>query len=167
MRPIDPATLSQWFDAYSAELALYARQWLKADQAEDVVQDVFVRLGTQRRRPKSPKAWLFRSVRNAAISHLRSHRRRQRHEAASATAASAMFDPDPAAPIDAASAQRILESLSQALREVVVLRIWGQMTLREISEVLDRPTSTVFDLYRSALEQIRQRMTESCETKKD
>ena len=58
--PIDPATLGGWFDAYGAALVLYARQWLDRGAAEDVVQDVFVRLMAQPggQRPAHLRAWL-------------------------------------------------------------------------------------------------------------
>jgi len=78
MGSIDPAGLSGWFDAYGRALVLYARQWLTVEPAEDVVQEVFVRLLSQRRAPVNVKSWLFRSVRNAAVSRLRSEHRRRK-----------------------------------------------------------------------------------------
>ena len=49
MPSIDPAKMGSWFDAYAGRLVLYARQWLEAQWAEDVVQDVFIRLMAQSR----------------------------------------------------------------------------------------------------------------------
>src|SRR5712675_1916187 len=67
---IDPGQLARSFDAHAATLILFARQWLERAAAEDVVQDVFVSLMAQHRLPPDNfKAWLFKAVRNAAISH--------------------------------------------------------------------------------------------------
>ena len=166
MGPIGPAQLGNWFDTLAPAMVLYARQWLQVGLAEDVVQDVFVRLMSQRKVPANPKGWLFRCVRNAAISRLRSRSRRRRHHERLAASAATMFRPDPAAAIDAAAAQQALTELPLELREVVVLRIWGQMKLREIAEITGRPVSTLMSRYQSALEKIRQRMVQPCKTNK-
>ncbi len=163
MGSIQPAELGRLFDRYAARLVLYARQWLDGGAAEDVVQEVFVRLAGHRR-PDNPKAWLFRSVRNAAISHLRSRRRRRQRQQARAANCPAWFVPDPASLMDAAAAVEALQSLSQTLRELVVLKIYGPMSIREIAEAIDQPVSTVFKRYQTALEQLRKRMTTSCQT---
>ena len=51
----------------AAGLALFARQWLDAAAAEDVVQDALIALMSERRPPEKPLAWMYRAVRNAAI----------------------------------------------------------------------------------------------------
>ena len=165
MAPIDPATLSACYDACAASLVLYARQWLPA-AAEDVVQDVFIRLLAQRRMPTDAKAWLFRAVRNRAISHLRSRGRRRRRERGRAAAQPAAFEARPEDLIDARAAQDALESLPAEQREAVVLRIWGGMTLHEASAVMGRPVTTVFRWYRQGLAAIRERMGSACQTKR-
>jgi DNA-directed RNA polymerase specialized sigma24 family protein len=35
--------IGQWFESYGAGLALYGRQWLETGEAEDVVQEAFIR----------------------------------------------------------------------------------------------------------------------------
>ena len=81
MPAVDPTKLGRWFDAYGAQLLLYARQWLsRTGEAEDVVQDVFLRLIGQPQEPQNTKAWLYRAVRNAAVSAARTHRRRADRE---------------------------------------------------------------------------------------
>lgn len=44
--------LSYWFDLYRDRLVLYARQWLGFDQAQDAVQEAYLRLMAQNRAPK-------------------------------------------------------------------------------------------------------------------
>ena len=165
MASIDPTELSTLFDAHGAGLVLYARQWLETAAAEDVVQDVFVQLMAQRRPPEKVKAWLFCSVRNAAISELRLRRRRHTHEERSTAGRARWFEDRPEALIDGATAEATLASLPDEDREIVVLRIWGGMTLQEIAETVGSPVSTVFHHYRAGLAAIRRRLESSCRAK--
>jgi DNA-directed RNA polymerase specialized sigma24 family protein len=92
-------------------MALYARQWLDRAAAEDVVQDVFLRRASDVPRVENVKAWLFRAVRNAAVSHRRSSIRRARREQALAGERGECFEAGPGDLIDAAAAERVLRSL--------------------------------------------------------
>jgi RNA polymerase sigma-70 factor (ECF subfamily) len=65
------------------------------------------------------------------------------------------FDPRPQDMMDAQYAQDLLEALPRQQREIVVMRIWGQMTLKEISDLVHRPVSSVHRLYETALETLR------------
>src|SRR5215212_5273730 len=77
----DAPKLAAWFEAHAAPLVLYARHWLgERAGAEDVVQEVFIRLMAQPAEPLNVKAWLHTAVRNAAIGELRSAQRRRRRE---------------------------------------------------------------------------------------
>jgi RNA polymerase sigma-70 factor (ECF subfamily) len=162
MNRIDPAKLGQWFDTYAARLVLYARQWMSAGAAQDVVQDVFVRLMCQPQEPGNVQAWLFRSVRNAAISEARSGQRRRVRENSVAAGRADWFEKQPEDLIDAEAAQKALERLPDLQREIVVLRIWADLTLQEIAETVGRPLSTVHDQYRAGLLAVRHEMESSC-----
>jgi len=164
---IDSAHLAGWFDAHAAALILFARQWLERGEAEDVVQEVFVRLLGQGSAPENVKAWLFRSVRNAAIDQARRSGRRARRELRIAQGRADWFEARTEDLIDASAAQAALESLSAEQREVIVMRIWGQMTLNEIAGVIGEPISTLFSRYRAGLGEIKRIMeSSSCHTKK-
>ncbi len=164
MGSTDPAPLSGWFDRYGVTLALYARQWLNAESAEDVVQEVFIRLLSQRRAPGNVKGWLFRSVRNAAINRARSEHRRRSHERRHGADHPAWFQTCPDDPIDAKIADSMLLSLPVEQRETIVLRIWAGMTLVEISRVTGHPVPTLFSRYRAGLAALRRAMEKSCKT---
>jgi RNA polymerase sigma-70 factor (ECF subfamily) len=141
---------------------LYARQWLERETAEDVVQDVFIRLMAQSREPDNIKAWLFRSVRNGAISASRSTRSRRSREQKVAGWKQDWFEKHPGDLLDAESAQSALAKLPENDREVVVLRIWAEMTLAEISQVVELPVSSVHDCYRSAIGALRVELESTC-----
>jgi RNA polymerase sigma-70 factor (ECF subfamily) len=164
---IGAGQVGEWFDAHAGALVLFARQWVgERAGAEDVVQDVFVALMGQARPPHHVRAWLYRSVRNAAISRARGEGRRSGREARTAAARADWFEPRHEDLIDAGAAQQALESLPGEQREVIVMRIWGQMTLNEVAEVTGEAVSTLFSRYRAGLARIRQLMETSCRTKK-
>lgn len=146
-------------------LALYARQWLDGASAEDVVQEALVALLSQRRPPDDPVAWMYRAVRNAAIDHARSSLRRRRRERSAAATRREWFEPRPDSMIDAQSAEEALRQLPLELREVVVLRIWAEMGLAEIAQVVETSTSTVHNRYASAMEQLRAILEKPCRKK--
>ena len=163
---IDPARLTAWFDAHAPGLVLYARQFLgrgepsfAAQSAEDVVQEVFLRLVTLPAEPANARAWLYLAVRNAAIAAARSGaRRRRREQGAAEMSRGGWFHPAPEDLVDAAAAERALAALPAAQREVVVLRLWSGMTLAEIAGVTGSSVSGVFAEYRNALAAVRRTM---------
>jgi RNA polymerase sigma-70 factor, ECF subfamily len=175
--PIDPAKLTAWFDTHAVAMALYARQRLgagaPAGQTQDVVQEAFVRLIKQCAagcEPDDVPAWLFACVRNAAVDAIRSESRRRRREHRAAReradcqarqAAPGAFRSPPGNSLEAADAERALASIPPDLREVVTLRIWGNMTLSQIAAVTGSPVSTVYDRYRAALELMRRNLNNS------
>jgi len=146
----------------AAALALYARQWLDAAAAEDVVQEALIGLLAQRQPPERPVAWMFRAVRNAAIDETRARARRRRREQAVAQTRSEWFESRPDALLDARTAEAALAELSCEYRQVVVMRIWGQLRFGEIADVLELSASTVHARYGAALRQLRQILEKSC-----
>jgi RNA polymerase sigma factor (sigma-70 family) len=161
---LDSAKLSAWFEAHAAALKLYARQWLDApEQAEDVVHEAFVALISQRNEPDDARAWLFKVVRNLSVSCVRSTGRRRRREGAIARCE--LFEQRIDDLIDAKTAEAALRQLPIEQRELVVLRIWGQMRFNEIAELTGSSLSTVFDRYRAALAAVREKLERSsCRT---
>jgi RNA polymerase sigma-70 factor (ECF subfamily) len=69
-------TLQQVFEAEESPLLRYACGLVgQRETAEDLVQDAFVRLHAHWEEVASPRAWLFRTVHNLALNHLRDHQR--------------------------------------------------------------------------------------------
>ena len=165
MRDIEPAELGRWYDAHAAALLLYARQWLERQAAEDVVQNAFLRLATHSDRVKNVRAWLFTAVRNAAMTEHRSRQRRDRRHRVVLERQADLFEPDVDDQIDGVDAQRIVDTLPPDQREIIVLRIWGGLSLPEAAEVLAEPVSTLFSRYKAGLAQIRRQMESPCKAK--
>ncbi len=155
MTRISEAELEQLVEAVGGSLVLFARQWCSSP--DDALQEALLELATRDPAPRSPKAWLFRVVRNKAMNLARAERRRAKHETAF-TAPSPWFEPDSGSFIDAQLATTWLQQLPEIQRQIVTARIWGDLTFEQIAEVVDRPTATVFRLFREALETLRQQM---------
>src|SRR5581483_1585587 len=121
MSEVGPELLGRLLDEHGAALVLYARQWCSA--AEDVVQEALISLARQPRAPDKLMPWLYRVVRNGAISAARGARRRRAYETAAAQQAEAWFEGGEDLRIDAELAARCLESLPLEQREVIVARL--------------------------------------------
>jgi RNA polymerase sigma factor (sigma-70 family) len=151
--------LADLIDEHAPALVLFARQWCSAP--EDVVQDSYCKLASQRTMPHDAVAWLYTVVRNAALDAGKAERRRQRREAA---AASAMpwFEEVAIEGLDAASAVAALEALPGEQREVIVARLWSGMTLQEIAAVVGCSISSAHRRFEAGIAALRERLGVSC-----
>jgi RNA polymerase sigma factor (sigma-70 family) len=157
---MDPTVLGQLVDEHAAALELYARQWCAAP--EDVVQEAFLKLVTQGRTPRNVVPWLFRVVRNQAISVLRSAQRRRKHESRAAGRRPQQLFAGGPARLDVEDASRVLQTLAEEQREVITLHLWGGLTFAEIAEVVDSSASTVHRWYLAGLTHLRERLEITC-----
>ena len=72
-----------WLDQYGSALLLMARQLISGrSDAEDVVQEAFIRFWRSRHRVVDPAAFLFACVRNCALDFRRERSRQIRREEA-------------------------------------------------------------------------------------
>jgi RNA polymerase sigma-70 factor, ECF subfamily len=147
----------EWFDRHGAALVMFARRWVtsRAD-AEDVVQEAFVRFWRSHSRVDDPAAYLFRSVKHAALDWMRSQGRRQHRER---EAALPETEPLLTAPLEEAERREAIEaSLAQLppeQAEVLVLRIWGGLSFPQIAAALEISENTAASRYRYALSRLR------------
>ena len=91
------------------------------------------------------------------MNSARSDKRRAKHEAVAAIGDVSFAAPDGSV-LDAKAAAEALQDLPSELREIVVARIWGELSFEEIGEVIETSTSTAFRRYRDAIELLRERM---------
>ena len=154
MGPIGPELLGRLFDEHSRALVLYARQW--CDGPEDVVQEAFVKLARQQSAPGRVVPWLYRVVRNAAISSWRTARRRRRRETLASPREAWFASADER--IDAESATRALAELDDEGREVIVARLWGGLTFEEIAQIQDCSVTTAHRRYQTGLARLQERL---------
>ncbi len=151
-RPVDATLVAELFDRHAAALALYAAQW--SNQPDDCVQEALIELARQSVAPDNPAAWLYRVVRNRALNASRAARRRAMHEQAAIEAGASRPQLASSAPnVEQADA---LTTLEPTAREIVVLRVWGQLAWQEIADVVGGSKSSAQRHYMQALEQLRE-----------
>jgi RNA polymerase sigma factor (sigma-70 family) len=157
---MEPRALGQLLDEHGAALALFARQWCRSP--EDIVQEAFIRLAAEAAPPANPVGWLYRTVRNGAISAWRSERRRTRHESEAAQRTPAWFLPAEGGRLDQEQVVRELSGLPLETREVIVAHLWGGRTFLEIGELTGVSASTAHRTYVAGLARLRERMADPC-----
>ena len=160
---LSPDELEQLMRRHSPALRLFAAQW--TNSADDAVQESFIRLMAQSSRPSNVVAWLYRVVRNRAISMSRSTRRRRNHE--SQVADKSWFVGPPQQGVDAEELSEAMSGLEQTLREIVIARIWGGLGFAELAEVLGVSTATAHRRYQQALGELRERLEQPCLSKNE
>ena len=154
---IDPTLLEQLIGDHGAALELYAAQWTTTP--DDCVQEAFVKLAAQVPPPDQPVPWLYRVVRNRAISLRRSQERRRRHESRVAVRAAAVVHV--VAVVCGEELQEVtaaLRAIDAELREVIIARIWGGLSFEQIAHVMNVSTSTSHRLYQAGLTRLRERL---------
>ena len=152
---------SAWLDRHGAALVLFARQWAatRAD-AEDVVQDAFVRFWKSRDRVSEPVSYLYACVRRCALDARRSRRRRTRREEATARPECESLFADPIEQRERrAAVEAALFGLPDEQREVLVMKIWGGLSFPQIAAALGIPANTAASRYRYALAKLKQGLT--------
>lgn len=161
----DPSWRS-WYETYAARLLFYVRQWLpeRAD-AEDAVQAGFVKFWKHKPHPlQADLPLLYATVRCAALDMLRSRSRRsKREEAVMLDFDDCWWDADTIQERERAEQmQRALAKLPEDQREVVLLRIWGELTFAEIAQTLDENINTIAARHRYALATLKKLLPEEC-----
>lgn len=153
---------SDWLDEHGAALVLFARQWVRSQaDAEDLVQEAFVRFWRSRDRVTEPLGYLYACVRRCALDWQRGHRRRTRREQAAARPESESLFLDPVAHVERRTLiEAALSAVPDDQREVLVMKIWGGLTFPQIAEALGIPANTAASRYRYALARLHQALTE-------
>lgn len=158
--PIDVLRLAKLIETHAVALRLWVRSC--ASSSEDVVQEAFTRLAVQEPVPDNPVAWLYRVSRNLALKQRLSDTRRRKREQATAQHEVITGTADP---LEMAELVSAVERLDDDLREVLVARVWGQLTLDEIGQLCGVSTATAFRRYESALEALRSILEPKCENR--
>ena len=140
------------FSELAPGLVLFACQFVRSvADAEDIVQDAFVRFWRKEHSTEN-RALLFATVRSVALDLLRRDARRARREANAALeveqAAQPQFDFDDSSQRELAAA---VDRLPVEQREVLVMKIWNELTFAEIGQALAISQNTAASRYRYAL----------------
>jgi len=138
---------------------LFARQWARSTaDAEDIVQEVFVKFWRRNHNIEN-RALLYATVRSIALDFLRRDSRRARRE--SAAVAETDQAVQPAFEIEDESQRELvaaLDRLPNEQREVLVMKIWNELTFAEIASALEISQNTAASRYRYALAALKKNL---------
>jgi RNA polymerase sigma-70 factor, ECF subfamily len=153
-------TWSDWLDKHGGALLLLARRWTSSHaDAEDVVQEAFVRFWRSRTTVEQPLAYLYACVRTCALDWQRGRLRRRVRERVTARPE---LEPLLTSPLEYDERRQAIEAALRSLPEdqatVLVMKIWGGLTFPQIASVLDVSANTAASRYRYALAKLREQL---------
>lgn len=146
-----------WLAERAARFLLFARDQTRCEaDAHDVLQDAF--LEAWRRLGDAPPddALVFATIRRRAIDLARRNQRRERRE----VEALGWFECSEPPPERHPELEEAVKTLPPNLREVLILKTWGELTFKQIGETLNVPLNTAASRYRYALDHLRLAMKE-------
>ncbi len=156
------ATHEDWkvcFSRLAPGLLLFARQWMRSSaDAEDVVQEAFVRFW-RKQHSIDNRALLYATVRSIALDFIRRDSRRARREASAFSECEPSLEPH--FEVDDESQQALhdaVDRLPHEQREVLVMKIWNELTFIEIANVLGISQNTAASRYRYALAALKKNL---------
>jgi RNA polymerase sigma-70 factor (ECF subfamily) len=153
---LDHEEVRRLYDEHGRVLLAYACSFLPDHSAaEDVLHQVFVRLLRGNVTiTAAPLPYLYRAVRNAALNY-----RRRRMREVELEADGAWLEAPAGLEETGIALQSALREVPEEQREVIVLRVWGQMTFEEAAAVLEISPNTAASRYRYGLAKLRERLT--------
>ena len=139
----DADALDHLYRQYAPGVFAYVRRILRNEyDAQDVTQQVFVKLATSLDKYDARRAdfsaWLLRIAHNAAVDHLRKQRRTPLSDPAEATDDTEQPNRD-----DGRSLRETFRALSSAQRDVLLLREVVGLTPREVAKRLGKTEAAV------------------------
>ncbi len=140
---------------------LFARSQTRCEaDARDLLQDALVEVWRRASHQPPDDALVFKTLRRRAIDLGRRIDRRERRERATLDWWQEPGDDPGTGPDRDAGLAQAVQALPAPLREVVLLKIWGGLTFREIAETLGVPLQTAASRYRYALDHLRHALKE-------
>lgn len=136
----------------------------KREDAEDIVQDVLLRLYRSKERLThidDVERYLIRSVRNACIDYIRRRPPMMMTALESAAQIAEDVDADKEIHDEYERINKLLQMIPSEQAEIVRLHCTDGLTFRQIAEVLDISEATVKSRYRYAIDKIRKAYEDS------
>lgn len=165
---------SAWLDEHGAALMLYARQQTRREaDAEDVLQEALVQLvqavesGSFQGGAEQWPSYAYTAIRHLAMDRGRREEVRRNYAARQQEILSEGEEECPWLACAADSeylrsrVEELLRSLPKEMAEVVILKIWGEHTFREIAEMTHTNLSTITSRYRYAMQALRRELEEN------
>jgi len=153
----------QWVKEYQDQAWSLARYVLKdAQEAEDAVQDAFVKLWNNQDKidPERIKPWLMKVTRNGCLDRLRRRRENVAFNEGHMAGESSGPMQDVAANELGGWLKRAIEGLKEPYRSLVVLRDVQQHSYEEVAGMLELSLSQVKVYLHRARKELREQLSE-------
>lgn len=161
----EQAAFAELYDACADRLYPFLVTMLGSrSDADDALQETFVRLARNRAKLANVDnltAYLFTVARNEAL-RLLERRERLRLQSGNQELTERAAQSDSPDTESLAALAAAIAGLPVEQREIVELKSSGQLTFREIAEVLAVPQGTVATRYRAALARLKEQLTRRC-----
>lgn len=155
----DERAFAALYDRYAVRLYRTAYRLLgRREDAEDAVQDVFMATARSCDKLGSVEdltAYLFAALRRSAARCAKRRTKLPQVSSAMVDGAFAPIEQQPYDKLDLELLQKAIQTLPDEQREVMTLRIDGELTFAQIAEVMDVSLSTVASRYQYALKKLR------------
>lgn len=169
----DKTGLREIYEAYLGYIYRIVYEILQnKENAEDVTSEFFIRLwdkAEQFKPGQGHKGYLATMARNMAIDYLRKYRKEEltsfMQDAASSPEEEenqsgrfikeASADDVEKAVLQEMSIQEVLSLLKPAERQIISMKVLGELTFKEIAQIMELPIGTVTWKYQNAIKKIR------------
>ena len=159
----DKTGLKEIYEAYISYIYAVIRGVVKnKENAEDLTAEFFIKLwnmADQYKAGSGHKTWMTVIARNMAIDFMRKAGREQLTEEVSevsaADTAAGIADSMENEVVGRMNFRETVEKLPETERQIMTMKLAGQMTFKEIAEVLGIPMGTVTLKYQNSLEMLR------------
>jgi len=148
----------QWLEKNAARFLLFARYHARCEaDAQDLVQEAVVEAWGRHHNPAPPPLPLvFSTIRRRAVDlGRRDHSRALRETRAARETSTLWFDSGIEDRERDLLLQEAMSKMVDIYRDVVTLKVWGELTFAEIGEALDIPVNTAASRYRYGLAELR------------
>ena len=156
----DKSALHEIYEKYVGYIySIVFQVVMNREDAEDITSEFFIKLwklADTYRSGKGHKAWMATIARNMAIDLLRKNKREVLTEDFADSISDNASDDDVEGEVLAdMSLQAALDTLKPGEREIVNMKIMGELTFQEIADILKQPLGTVTWRYQNAIKKLR------------
>ncbi len=142
------AAFGEVYDGFVKKLYDYSFFRIKDKQAaEDIVSDTFMKalehVGSFDPTKGSAASWLYRIARNTLVDYYRSHKKTTQFPEDFDIADTSSLKIDMENKDMLYKVEHALQKLSEKEREIIVLRVWDELSYKEIAQVLGKSEASL------------------------
>jgi len=159
----DDGAFKRLLDKYTSSVYNFSFRFVGADNANDVVQDVFIKVWKNLKKFNSEKSqfktWLFTIARNTITDYLRKKKmvlfssldKEEEDFVDSLESEDFLPDEDFIRLEDKNTLNKLLNQIPENYKEILILHYQEDMTFNEIGKLMKKPLNTVKSYHRRAL----------------